>query len=78
MGETREDGNTEDSCPLILETSVVVSENQCEIRETGGGSKECKTRSRSRRNKIRPERKSNRAEADSAKRRLVKPNPDGS
>ena len=78
MCETTEDGNTEDSCPLILETSVVVSENQCEIRETGGGSKECKTRSRSRRNKIRPERKSNRAEADSAKRRLVKPNPDGS
>ena len=33
---TTKDGNTEDSCPLILETSVVLFENQRETRETGG------------------------------------------
>ena len=46
MGETTEDDNTEDSYPLILETSAVVSENQRETGETGGGNKEGKVGSR--------------------------------
>ena len=46
MGETMEDGNTEDSCPLILETLAVVSEYQRETGETGGGGKKGKVRSR--------------------------------
>ena len=46
MGETTEDGNTEDSCPLILETSVVVFENQRGTGETGGGGKKVKVGSR--------------------------------
>ena len=39
MGEMTEDGNNEDSCPLILETSMVVPERECETGETedGGG-----------------------------------------
>ena len=45
MGETTEDGNMEDSCPLILVISVVVSKNQHETGETGGGSQEGKTES---------------------------------
>jgi hypothetical protein len=46
MGETMEDDNTEDSYPLILETSAVVSENQRETGETGGGGKKGKVGSR--------------------------------
>ena len=45
MGETREDGNTKDSCPLILETSPALFENQHETGETGGGDKKGKIRS---------------------------------
>ena len=39
MSETMEDVNTEDACPLIPETSAVVSENQHETGETDGGKK---------------------------------------
>ena len=46
VGETTEDGNTGDSCPLILETSVVVFKIQREIGETGGGGKKGKVGSR--------------------------------
>ena len=46
LGETTEDGNTEDSCPLILETSAIVFENQRETGETGGGEKKGKVGSR--------------------------------
>ena len=46
MGETTEDGNTEDSCPLILETLAVVFEIQRETGETGGGGKKGKVGSR--------------------------------
>ena len=42
MGKTTKDDNAQDSFPLILETSTVVSENLRETGETGGGSKECK------------------------------------
>ena len=42
MGETTKDGNTEDSCPLILEISAVVFENQRETRVTGSGGKKGK------------------------------------
>ena len=60
MRETTEDDNTEDFCPLIIGTLAVVSENQRETGETGGGSKECKTRSGSERKMIRPEFRSKR------------------
>ena len=46
MGEATEDGNTEDSCPLILETSAVVFESQRETGETRGGCKKGKVGSR--------------------------------
>ena len=46
MCETADDGNTEYSCPLILETSAVVFENQCETGEMGGGGKKGKVGSR--------------------------------
>ena len=36
MGKTIEDGNTEDSNPLIPDTLVTVSESQCETEETKG------------------------------------------
>ena len=39
MGETTEDGNTEYSCPLILKTSTVVNEKQCETKKMEGGGK---------------------------------------
>ena len=72
MCETTEDGNTEDSCPLILETSVVVFENQCETEVTGGGDKKGKVGSRFGwkmiRTEFRSERKSNRTKEDSAER----------
>ena len=42
MGKMIEDGKVEVSCPLILETSVIVFENQRETEETGGGGKEGK------------------------------------
>ena len=71
MGETTEDGNTEDSYPLILETSVVVVENQRETGETGGGGKKGKVRSRFGWKVIqtgfRSERKPNRVKENSAK-----------
>ena len=73
MGKTTEDGNTEDSCPLILETSAVVFENQRETGETGGGGKKGKVGSRFGwkviRTGFRSERKPNRAKEDSTERR---------
>ena len=68
MGETTQDGYTDDSCQLILETLAVVSENQHEIRETKGGGKKGKTKNRS-------ERKKARTKADSTESRSVKPCP---
>ena len=55
MCETTEDGNIKDSCPLILETSAVVFENQRETGETGGGVKKGKVRSQFRWKMIRTE-----------------------
>ena len=73
MGETMEDDNTEDSYPLILETSAVVSENQRETGETGGGSKKGKVGSRFGwkviRTGFRSERKPNRVKEDSTESR---------
>ena len=46
MGKTTEDGNTEDSCPLILETSAVVNEKQRGTEKMEGGGKKGKVRSR--------------------------------
>ena len=46
MGETTKDGNTKDSCPLILKTSVVVNEKQRETEKMEGGGKEDKVGSR--------------------------------
>ena len=71
MGETTKDGNTEDSYPLILETSAVVFENQRETREMGGGGKKCKVGSRFGwkmiRTEFRSERKPTRKGVDSVK-----------
>ena len=73
MCETTEDGNTEDSCPLILETSGPEFENQHETRVTGGGGKKGKVGSRLGwmmiQKEFRSERKLNRAKDDSAERR---------
>ena len=73
MGKTTEDGNTEDSCPLILETSAVVFENQRETGETGGGDKKGKVGSRFGwkviRTGFRSERKPNRVKEDSTESR---------
>ena len=46
MCETTKDGNVEDSCQLILETSAVAFEKQRETGETGDGGKEGKVGSR--------------------------------
>ena len=71
MGETTEDDNTVDSCPLILETSAVVFEIQRETGETGGGGKKGKVGSRFGwkmiRTGFRSERKPNRVKENSAK-----------
>ena len=73
MCETTEDGNTEDSCPLILETSGPEFENQHETRVTGGGGKKGKVGSRFAwkmiRTEFRSERKPNRVKEDSAESR---------
>ena len=42
MGETTEDSNTEDSCPLILKTSAVVNEKQHGTEKLEGGGKKGK------------------------------------
>ena len=42
MGETTKDGNTEDSCPLILKTSAVVNEKQRGTEKMEGGGKKGK------------------------------------
>ena len=82
MGKTIEDGNAEDSFPLILETSAVVSENRCETRKMGCGGEEGKTGCWSGRKRIQsefqPKRKQNQVGADSAKSRSVEPDPNGS
>ena len=65
MRETTEDGNTEDSYPLILKTSVVVNEKQRGTEKMEGGGKKGKTGSQFERNTIRHEQKSTRAEPDS-------------
>ena len=79
MGETTEDGNTEDSCPLILKTSAVVNEKQRGTEKMEGGGKKGKVRSRFGWKMIgmqyRSERKPNRAKEVSAERRTErKPN----
>ena len=68
MGETTEDGNTEDSCPQILKTSAVVNEKQHETEKMEGGDKKGKTASQFKRNTSRHERKPNRAKEDLAER----------
>ena len=81
MGETTEDDNTDDSYPLIIETSAVVFENQRETRETGGASKECKAERGFGRKMIRPEfrskRKLKQAEVDLDKIQFVEFHADG-
>ena len=71
MCETADDGNTEYSCPLILETSAVVFEIQRETGETGGGGKKGKVGSRFAwkmiRTEFRSERKPTRKGVDSVK-----------
>ena len=71
IGEKIENGNNEDSCPLILDTSAVFSENQSEIKDMGGGGKEGKLGSWFRHKMIwlefRSEQKLNQAKADRLK-----------
>ena len=59
MGETKEDGNTKDSCPLNLNTSAVVNYKQRGTEKMEGGGKKGKTGSRFKRNTRRLEQKPN-------------------
>ena len=73
MNKSMADGRGKTLPTLILETSVVVFENQRETEVTGGGDKKGKVRSRFGwkmiRTEFRSERKPNRAKEDSAERR---------